>query len=1012
MNFNKRKLALSLMAALAWGGVSSAWAQDVATTNFDNLEDDALPAGWGVYNSSSSGSMGTYYNIKSDIKHGTEGKSLYNDYGTYNSLYVVTPVLEGEVSFYYASTGTYAGSIYVYEAIEDGNTFKTTGNALFKQTWTKDTYSSDRRSPKWSTEPVTINLTSEKRLAIQLTRGAIDDFTATLYVEGDIKKPTNFEATNLTYNSAVLNWTAGAEETAWQVVYSTDANFDKEAATAFTVTEPSYAMTGLEGNTTYYAAVRAYVSETEQSNWTSTSFTTPFAPISQFPYTENFNSITSGIPTGWDNSEGTTTNANYKWTSSASGHEGNCLRFNSYMNYTNNTNFLKTPTMVFPAGESMKLKFWYKNPTGGDFSVYISNDGGATYETALVTGLTGATDWTEQTINIPEGFTENVVIVFKGTSNYGSGDAYIYLDDVEVAISTNNPATMNVTFEDADVPATVAFGNVGKATTKTFTVSNTGDQTLNATIAVSGDNAADFTLSANSIEVAGGKSETFTVTFASTDYDVEKTATVTLSAEGLESKSFAVTGTMIEVWIEEFEGSSLPTGWVANNWTVGKFSSYENKTTMALAPSGASAGTLITPRLSAKAGDILSWDAYFNWYDVAMTVEYSNDDQNTWTKIYDAYKPETDGVTSRYTSKEMSFTAPAEGNYYLRFTSTWQNGVDNFNGFKLNLPDHIAEITASNIPASSSYSPSMKKGLSFNATVTVKESRGVEEELTAKFYMGEEVIGTATGTVTANSTETLTIECTPTVAAPDGIAMHIEVEYAGGTLTTEPETRYVAEPAILELAEGTENEITTGTTYDVITMTRSFIAGWNTFIAPLDVAMSEFGEGVKVYNLSEYNDGQMKFSASSNVYGGTPYLINLPEAIENKVFTWENTSIRSMNVGEENICSSRGDVTFQGVYSPIAAGSMPENSYVLTPASKIAKAGAKTSLKGFRAYFKTATAEPSSRLSIAIDGVSTGINEMMIDGENMTDGIYNLQGQKMQQPRKGLNIVNGKKVIK
>lgn len=930
-------------------------------------------------------------------------------YGTNNPAFIVTPKMTGDVTIKVRRYNTKAGSLNIYEATEDGESFTKGTTALATKSYSQTT----TYNVSYAWETLTISCGDDgKRFAIQMVYSVIDDFNGTLYEEGAFAKPTNLTADNVTFTSADLSWTAGADETKWQVVYSTEANFDKNAATPVLVETPSYSLTGLQDNTTYYAAVRAYISETEQSNWANISFTTPMAPISQFPYTENFNGITSGIPTGWDNAEGTTTTDSYKWNYYATGHDGACVRFNSYNNSNGITNMLKTPVMTFPAGETMKLNFWYKNPKGGDFSVYISNDGGATYETALVTGLTGATDWTEQTINIPEGFTENVVIVFKGTSNWGSGDAYIYLDDVEVAITTNNPATMDVTFEDADVPATVAFGNVGKATTKTFTVSNKGDQTLNATIAVSGDNVADFTLSANSIEVAGGKSATFTVTFASTDYDVEKTATVTLSAEGLESKSFAVTGTMIEVWIEEFEAGALPTGWVANNWTVGKFSSYENKTTMALAPSGSTAGTLITPRLYAKAGDILSWDAYFNWYDEAMTVEYSNDDQNTWTKIYDAYKPETDGVTSRYTSKEMSFTAPADGNYYLRFTSTYQNGVDNFNGFKLNLPDHIAEITASNIPASSSYSPSMKKGLSFNATVTVKESRGVEEELTAKFYMGEEVIGTATGTVAANSTETLTIECTPTVAAPDGIAMHIEVEYAGGTLTTEPETRYVAEPAILELAEGTENEITTGTTYDVITMTRSFIAGWNTFIAPLDVDMSEFGEGVKVYSLSEYNEGQMKFSASSNVYGGTPYLINLPEAIENKVFTWENTSISSMNVGEENIYSSRGDVTFQGVYSPIATGSMPENSYVLTPASKIAKAGAKTSLKGFRAYFKTATPEAGSRLSIAIDGVSTGINEMMIDGENTTEGIYNLQGQKMQQPRKGLNIVNGKKVIK
>jgi hypothetical protein len=146
---------------------------------------------------------------------------------------------------------------------------------------------------------------------------------------------------------------------------------------------------------------------------------------------EDFTGLTSGIPANWDNSEGTTTSASYKWAYYNNGHDAApCLRFDSYMNSNNNTNFLKTPTMDFPAGKTMQLAFWWKNPTGGDFSVYISTDGGTT-KTALKEGLTGQTDWKEETIDLTgyEG-ASNVTIHFKGTSNYGSGDAYIYLDEV------------------------------------------------------------------------------------------------------------------------------------------------------------------------------------------------------------------------------------------------------------------------------------------------------------------------------------------------------------------------------------------------------------------------------------------------------------------------------------------------------------------------------------------------------------------------------------------------------
>lgn len=104
----------------------------MASTNFDELGDNVLPEGWGMYNASGASSLGTYYNVGSDYKHGNSGKSLYANYSSTNTYYIVTPTLdEGTISFYYANTSNAAGSIYIYEAEESGSTFKTKGNALF-----------------------------------------------------------------------------------------------------------------------------------------------------------------------------------------------------------------------------------------------------------------------------------------------------------------------------------------------------------------------------------------------------------------------------------------------------------------------------------------------------------------------------------------------------------------------------------------------------------------------------------------------------------------------------------------------------------------------------------------------------------------------------------------------------------------------------------------------------------------------------------------------------------------
>lgn len=44
------------------------------------------------------------------------------------------------------------------------------------------------------------------------------------------------------------------------------------------------------------------------------------------------------------------------------------------------------------------------------------------------------------------------------------------------------------------------------------------------------------------------------------------------------------------------------------------------------------------------------------------------------------------------------------------------------------------------------------------------------------------------------------------------------------------------------------------------------------------------------------------------------------------------------------------------------------------------------------------------------DDGTTGIGGMTTE-EVKTDAIYNLNGQRMAAPRKGINIINGKKVI-
>lgn len=108
--------------------------------------------------------------------------------------------------------------------------------------------------------------------------------------------------------------------------------------------------------------------------------TVPWTAHSLEYLNETFDALTTGVPTGWDNSKGTTTNSAYRWQSHESGYNSTRgLRFNSYYNTSGNKNILLTPAVSFSTDAS--LKFWFKNAKGGDLSIAVTTDNGVNFDT-------------------------------------------------------------------------------------------------------------------------------------------------------------------------------------------------------------------------------------------------------------------------------------------------------------------------------------------------------------------------------------------------------------------------------------------------------------------------------------------------------------------------------------------------------------------------------------------------------------------------------------------------------
>lgn len=222
--------------------------------------------------------------------------------------------------------------------------------------------------------------------------------------------------------SAAITWN-GRGMQRWQFVLSKE-HVDSIVDTR-EVTSASISFTDLDAQTAYFYRINTLCGSDTLFGENVYSFFTPYT----MPFLESFS--TNKLPAGWDNSEGSTTTASYKWSSNTSGKSGRCLRFNSLNNAAGNDNVLASAPILLE--RPAELRFQWKNPAGGPAEVQVSTDGGATRTTLLDSlSLMNITDWTKMIVDLSAYTGQCAIFYFVATSNHGTGDAYMYLDEVEV----------------------------------------------------------------------------------------------------------------------------------------------------------------------------------------------------------------------------------------------------------------------------------------------------------------------------------------------------------------------------------------------------------------------------------------------------------------------------------------------------------------------------------------------------------------------------------------------------
>jgi len=197
------------------------------------------------------------------------------------------------------------------------------------------------------------------------------------------------------------------------------------------------------------------------------------------------------------------------------------------------------------------------------------------------------------------------------------------------------------------------------------------------------------------------------------------------------------------------------------------------------------------------------------------------------------------------------------------------------------------------------------------------------------------------------------------------------------------------------------------TTPQAPTYSRTMTSEWGTLIVLF--ALSAAPEGFEFYSIRNLIGGNTLCldKITGSIEAGTPVFVRR---------TGEGTSL-SLTASSETVntaITTASGTALQGTYSSVnlTKAANPNDYFLysnqLYSTSKLGNENYAT-IRPFRAYLTTSAAS-ESKLQIMVEEETTSLTPTLSQGEGAMS-IYNLNGQKLAAPHKGINIINGKKVL-
>ena len=227
---------------------------------------------------------------------------------------------------------------------------------------------------------------------------------------------------------------------------------------------------------------------------------------------------------------------------------------------------------------------------------------------------------------------------------------------------------------------------------------------------------------------------------------------------------------------------------------------------------------------------------------------------------------------------------------------------------------------------------------------------------------------------------------------------------------------YLAKKRYYSLSEASDFDFSSVVTDSPVNvkLSRTITAGkWSTIVLPFDLPSSEittvFGEGASVAEFTGGNESTLNFTTTltdDKMSANQPYAIKVSSDFSTA--TISNVTI----VSAATPTQSATNWDFKGNYTQDAT--VPTNSYYFKDNALHRATNEHSKINGFRGYFTYTgggSPSPAPSLNIVLDGSITGIKNVTSNEESRNDKFYNLSGQQVSQPTKGIYIKNGKKYI-